>query len=132
MCGWNKDFGFGSARLGSARLGSARLGSARLFAASLAFLSGIHCGSTDEDTGDQARRPTEGECSKLREHVIDARYAGDRSAEATTNKTVLRDALGSAFLHACQQTLTYGHVRCAMAASDSAGIAGCSSTAGAP
>ena len=119
-----------SARLGSARLGSARLGSARL-AATLALFSFIHCSSTDEDTGEQARRPTTSECSKLREHVIDARYAGDRSAEATANKTVLRDALGAAFLHSCQQTLTYGQVRCAMAASDSAGIAGCSSAVGA-
>lgn len=81
--------------------------------AALAFLICIHCTGTDEDTGDQARRPTVSECSKLRDHVIDARFAGDRSAEATANKSVLRDALGTAFLTTCQHTLTYAQLRCA-------------------
>jgi hypothetical protein len=78
------------------------------------------------------RRPTPAECDKLREHIIDARYPGDNSAEANANKQVMRGALGDAFALQCTTTLTLANVKCAMAAKDAAGIAECSPPAVAP
>jgi len=37
--------------------------------------------------------------------VIDARFAGDASAEIAANKNALRSSLGDAFLNSCARTL---------------------------
>jgi hypothetical protein len=110
--------------------GSRILAFASLLAVALALTS---CGSsssssseTDDNSDDPKRRPTAAECDKLRDHIIDARYPGDNSAEANANKQVMRGALGAAFASQCMTTLTLANVKCAMAAKDAAGIAECS------